>query len=231
MDSPITAAGHTTFIVMPSSAPSVKQQSVGRYGAQITLCEPTLQARESTAARIMRETGSTLVHPYNDVRVMAGQGTVALELLEEVPGLQCVVCPVGGGGLLSGVSVAAKGIHPDIRVFGAEPEGADDAYRSFKSGERVLAQEPRSIADGLLTLLGERTFAVIRRHVDDIVTVSDASVVNAMRLVYEILKMVIEPSAAVPLAALLDGKLAVRGARVGIVLSGGNVNLDKLPWT
>jgi threonine dehydratase len=222
--------GIPAFIVMPSSAPAVKQLAVARYGAQITLCEPTLQARESTAARIMSETGATLVHPYNDLRVMAGQGTVALELLEDVPGLQYVVCPVGGGGLLSGVSVAAKGVQPGIRVFGAEPEGANDAYRSFKSGERVLTQEPRSIADGLLTLLGDRTFAVIQRHVDDIVTVSEASIVKAMRLVYEILKIVIEPSAAVPLAALLDGQLSARGARVGIVLSGGNVDLTKLPW-
>jgi threonine dehydratase len=195
------------------------------------LCEPTLQARESTAARIMNETGATLVHPYNDLRVMAGQGTAGLELLEEVHDLDCIVCPVGGGGLLSGVAVAAKGIRPGIRVIGAEPEGADDAYRSFKTGERVLVQEPRTIADGLLTLLGDRTFAEIQRHVDDIVTVSEASIARSMRLVYEILKIVIEPSAAVPVAAVLEGKVAVGSARIGVVLSRGNVNLDKLPWT
>lgn len=222
--------GIPSFIVMPSSAPLVKQQSVARYGAHITLCEPTLQARESTAERIMKETGATLVHPYNDLRVMAGQGTAGLELLEEVPNLDVVLCPVGGGGLLSGVAVAAKAIKPGIRVIGAEPEGADDAYRSFKSGERVLTQQPNSIADGLLTVLGDRTFAEIQRNVDDIVTVSEASIIRAMRLVYEILKIVIEPSSAVPVAALLDKKVSASGARVGVILSGGNVNLDKLPW-
>lgn len=222
--------GIPAFIVMPSSAPLVKQQSVARYGARITLCEPTLQARESTAERIMKQTGAVLVHPYNDLRVMAGQGTAGLELLEEVSNLDVIVCPVGGGGLLSGVAVAAKSIKPGIRVIGAEPEGADDAYRSFKSGERVLTQQPNSIADGLLTVLGDRTFAEIQRHVDDIVTVSEASIIRAMRLVFEILKIVIEPSSAVPVAALLDKKISVSGARVGVILSGGNVNLDKLPW-
>jgi threonine dehydratase len=222
--------GIPAYVVMPSTSAEVKKQSVARYGAQVILCDPTLAARESTAARIMAETGARFVHPYNDLRVMAGQGTMALELLEDVPDLDVLLCPVGGGGQLSGVAVAAKGLRPSVRVIGAEPAAADDASRSFRGGVLLPAGDPQTIADGLRSSLGDLSFALIRRHVDDIVTASEEGIVRAMRLVWEVMKIIIEPSAAVPVAALLERSVSLTGQRVGIILSGGNVDMDRLPW-
>jgi threonine dehydratase len=222
--------GIPAFVVMPSTAAEVKKRAVARYGAQVTLCEPTLKARETTAARITAETGAYFVHPYNDLRVIAGQGTSVLELLEEVPDLEVILCPVGGGGQLSGVAIAAKGLSPTIRVIGAEPAAADDAARSFRAGRLISAGDPHTIADGLRSSLGELTFPLIRAHVDDIAIASEAAIIAAMRLVWEIMKIVIEPSAAVPVAVLLDRVLPVSGQRVGVILSGGNVDLDRLPF-
>ena len=218
------------YVVMPSSAPAVKRQAVARYGAQVSLCEPTLVAREATAQALMARTGAVFVHPYNDLAVMAGQGTWALELLEERPELDVIVAPVGGGGQLSGVAVAAKGVRPGIRVIGAEPAAADDARRSLHSGRLLPAGDPSTIADGLRSSLGALTFAIIRTHVDEIITASEQQIIAAMRLVWEVMKLVIEPSAAVPLAALLAGALPIAGLRVGVVFSGGNVDLEHLPW-
>jgi len=222
--------GIPAFVVMPLSAAEVKKRAVARYGAQVTLCEPTLAAREATAQRIIEATGAHFVHPYNDSRVMAGQGTSALEFLEQQPDLDVILCPVGGGGQLSGVAVAAKGVDPRLRVIGAEPAAADDARRSLEAGHIVPAGDPPTIADGLRSSLGDLTFALIREHVDAIVTASEEAIVEAMRLTWEVMKLVIEPSAAVPLAALLEGRLEVGGRAVGIILSGGNVDLDRLPW-
>ncbi len=222
--------GIPAYIVMPTNVPKAKQTSVRRLGGRITFCEPTLASREATVESVLAETGAQLVHPYNDLRVMAGQGTAALELLEEVPELDVVLCPVGGGGLASGTAVAAKGLKPGIRVVAVEPEGADDAYRSFRAGALVADGTPRTIADGLRGRLGEQTFREIQAHVDDIVTVSEEAIVLAMRALWEMLKIIVEPSAAVPYAAIIERKLDVAGKRVGIILTGGNLDLDSLPW-
>jgi threonine dehydratase len=222
--------GIPAHIVMPTSAPKAKQESVKRYGGRITYCEPTLAARESTAARVVAETGAALIHPYNNLHIMAGQATAGLEFLENVPDLHLILCPVGGGGLLSGVAAAAKTMKPTIRVIGVEPEGADDAARSFRAGRLIRAVNPKSIADGLLTSLGELPFAEIQRYGDDIVTVSEESIVEAMRLIWEVMKIIVEPSGAVPYAALVDGKVSVDGRKVGLILTGGNLDLDRLPW-
>ena len=222
--------GIPAYIVMPENAPAVKKAAVAGYGGQITFCKPTLQARESTTAQIVEETGATVVHPYNDYRVIAGQGTAALELLEEIPDLDAVIAPVGGGGLLSGTAIAAKGLLPKIRVIAAEPEMADDAYRSLGAGHILPSENPKTIADGLLTSLGDKTFPIIQQHVEQIVTVSEWGILAAMRFIWERAKLVIEPSAAAPVALLWERKIDLSGLRVGIILSGGNVDLDKLPW-
>lgn len=222
--------GIPAHIVMPNTAPKAKQASVRRYGGEIIFCEPTLQAREATAAAVMQKTGAAFIHPYNDLRVMAGQGTIALELLQDMAGLDMILCPVGGGGQLSGIAVAAKSIKPDIRIIGVEPAGADDACRSFKAGHLIPVVKPQSIADGLLTSLGEKPFAEIQQYVDDIVTVSEEAIVRSMRTIWEVMKIIVEPSGAVPYAALLEGKVNVPSKRVGLVLSGGNLDLDRLPW-
>ncbi len=222
--------GIPAYVVMPSSAAEAKKRAVARYGARVTLCEPTQESRESTAKRLTEETGAHFVHPYNDLRVIAGQGTSALELLEDVPNLDVIVCPVGGGGQLSGIAVAAKRLRNGIRVVGAEPAAADDALRSLRAGRVISAGNPQTIADGLRSSLGDLSFALIQSHVDDIVTASEESIIRAMRLVWEILKVVIEPSSAVPVAVLLDRALPVAGRRVGVILSGGNVDMDRLPW-
>jgi threonine dehydratase len=216
---------------MPTNAPQVKQKSVLRYGGRIVLCEATLAARELTAAELVAETGAEFVHPYNDLRVMAGQGTAAIEFLEKVPGLDFILCPVGGGGHLSGLAVAAKSLKPSIRVVGVEPLGADDALQSLRAGRLVACAEPKTVADGLLTSLGEKPFQEIQRYVDDIVTVSEESIVLAMRLIWEVMKLVVEPSGAVAYAALVaEQKLDVIGKNVGLMLTGGNLDLDRLPW-
>ena len=222
--------GISAHIVMPNNASQAKQAAVARYGGRIVLCEPTLAARETTCARLIADTGAVLIHPYDDVRVMAGQGTTAVELLESIPELDLLLCPVGGGGHLSGVAVAGKSLKPSIRVVGVEPAGADDAYRSFNAGHIIPSVNPQTIADGLRSSLGKHTFPEIQRYVDEIVTVSEESIVQAMRTIWEVMKIIIEPSAAVPYAALLEDKLNIADKRVGIILSGGNLDLDTLPW-
>jgi threonine dehydratase len=222
--------GIPAYVVMPNNAPKAKQAAVSRYGGQIVFCEPTLQARESTAARVVEETGANLVHPYDDLRVMAGQATTGLELLEDVPDLDIILSPVGGGGLLSGVAVAAKTLRPQVRVLGVEPAGADDAARSFHGGKIEPMPDPRTVADGLRSSLGKKPFAEIRHHVDDIVTVSEAGIVAGMRQIWEVMKIIVEPSGAVPYAAVLEERLPVRGRKIGIILSGGNLDLDSYPW-
>jgi threonine dehydratase len=222
--------GIRSYVVMPDSTAQAKRDAVARYGAEITWCAPTLAARESTVRQVLASTGATLVHPYDDLRVMAGQGTAAVELLEAVPNLDVLLCPVGGGGLLSGCAVAARTIKPDIRVIGVEPAGADDAARSLRAGSIVPVEHPDTIADGLRATIGERPFAEIRRLAAEIVTVTDEAIVRAMRQMWEVLKIVVEPSGAVPYAPLLDAPAALRGRRIGIIVSGGNLDLDHLPW-
>jgi threonine dehydratase len=222
--------GVPAFVVMPSTSKEVKKIAVAGYGARITLCEPTLAAREETLAKMVAETGATEVHPYNDPRVIAGQGTAALELFQDVPDLDIVMTPVGGGGLLSGTAITANALSATMRVVAAEPAGADDAFRSLQAGRIVPSVNPRTICDGLLTSLGTLTFAIIRERVARIVTVSEEAIIEAMRHIWERMKIVVEPSAAVPLGALLAGTLSVSSLRVGIILSGGNVDLASLPW-
>ena len=222
--------GITAQIVMPDNAPAVKKAAVAGYGAQIIYCQPTLAAREAAQAEIIAASGAVEVHPYNNPRVIAGQGTATLELLSEVPDLDAVIAPVGGGGLLSGTAIAAHGLSARVRVIAGEPQGADDASRSLAAGRIIPSVDPRTIADGLLTSLGELTFAIIQEHVEAIVTVSEEAIIAAMRFVWERAKMLIEPSAAVAVAVLWEGKHDLNGRRVGVILSGGNVDLERLPW-
>ncbi len=222
--------GIPAHVVMPDNAPKIKIANVRQFGAHVHFCAPTLAAREQTCAQLEATTGATLVHPYDDAAVIAGQGTAALELLEAKPDLDAVITPVGGGGLLSGTAIAAKGIRPGIAVMGAEPAGAGDAARSFATGILEAMPHPHTIADGLRGALSERTLRALRTHVAAIGICSEGAIVTAMRMTWERVKIVIEPSAAVPLACLLEGSLAVKGKRVGIIVSGGNVDLDHLPW-
>lgn len=222
--------GVPAYIVMPSNAPQVKKNAVAGYGGQITFCEPTLAARESTLERIRLSTGANVVHPYNDERVIAGQGTALLELLEEFPDLDVIITPVGGGGLLSGTSIAATETKKGIRVIAAEPEMADDAFRSMKEGEIIPSVDPKTLADGLLTSLGTLTFPIIQKRVEQIVTVSEAGIIESMKFVWERAKIIIEPSAATVIAVLWEKKIDLSGLKVGVILSGGNVDLEKLPW-
>src|SRR5712692_3898172 len=222
--------GIPAHIVMPDNAPAVKKAAVAGYGGTIVYCAPTLAARESTLKRVVHETGAAFIHPYNDARVVAGQGTAALEILTDVPDLDVLMAPVGGGGLLSGTALATTALAPATQVIAAEPEAADDAYRSLQAGKILPALDPRTIADGLRTSLGELTFAIIQQHVQQIVTVSEEAIVSAMRYIWERMKIIIEPSAAVPIAALLEKKIDLTGKRIGVILSGGNVSLDQLPW-
>jgi threonine dehydratase len=222
--------GIAAHIVMPDNAPAVKRAAVAGYGGRIVPCAPTLAARESTLQRVVEETGAVFVHPYDDHRIIAGQGTAALELLEELPDLDAVVAPVGGGGLASGTALAVHGLDPRVRVVAAEPRSADDAFRSLREGRIVPSQDPRTVADGLRTSLGARTFPILREHLDRIALAGEESIVAAMRLLWERAKLVVEPSGAVPLAALLEDPGDLGGRRVGVILSGGNVDLDRLPW-
>ena len=222
--------GVPAHIVMPDNAPAVKVAAVKGYGGNVRFCEPTLEGREREARSVIAETGAKLVHPYDDPSIVAGQGTAALELLEEVPGLDLVLAPLGGGGLLSGTCLAGAGVSPGTRVVGVEPEIADDARRSLEAGRILPSDYPPTVADGLRTALGPITFAVLRERVHAVVTASEGGIVSAMRDVFERMKIVIEPSAAVPLAAVFEGRAEVKGLRVGIVLSGGNASLDALPW-
>jgi len=222
--------GIPAYVVMPETAPHVKKLAVAGYGAEILFCKPTLEARERALAEVVARTGAAFVHPYNDLRVITGQGTAAVELCEQAHGLDLVVAPVGGGGLLSGTAVAVSLVSPGTEVIAVEPERADDAYRSLKSGRIVPSLHPNTIADGLLTSLGDLTFPIIQRRVRDIVLVSEEAIVEAMRCLWERMKIVVEPSGAVPLGAVLSRRLDVKGRRVGIIVSGGNVDLDRLPW-
>ncbi|MCY4514071.1 MAG: pyridoxal-phosphate dependent enzyme [Candidatus Tectomicrobia bacterium] len=217
-------------IVMPSNAPQSKRAAVAAYGGAIVYCEPTQEAREATLETVVRETGAVFVHPYNNNKVIAGQGTAALELCAEVPRLDVILAPVGGGGMISGTALTVAACSAGTRVVAAEPEAADDAYRSLQAGTILSANNPDTVADGLRTSLGELTFAIIRSHVAQIVTVSEDAIVAAMQYVWERMKIVIEPSSAVPIAALLDGGLDLAGQRVGVILTGGNVDLLRLPW-
>lgn len=222
--------GIAAHIVMPENSPEIKKKAVAGYGAKITFCKPTLQARESTLAKVIEETGATEIHPYNNFNVIAGQGTAAKELIEDKGEFDIIMAPVGGGGLLSGTAISSKELLPACKVIAAEPAGADDAYRSFHSKKWVPSENPKTIADGLLTSLGERNFKIILDKVDDIVCVSEESIVEAMRMIWERMKIIIEPSSAVPLAAILEKKVDVTGKKVGIILSGGNLDLGKLPF-
>ncbi len=222
--------GVRAWVVMPANAPEVKRAAVRGYGAEIVPCRPTLAAREAGLQEVVSRTGAHFVHPYDDERIIAGQGTAALELLEDVSALDAVLTPVGGGGLLSGTALVVRALAPGTAVLGAEPERADDAWRSLHAGRIVPVDKADTIADGLRTSLGEKTFPLIQSLVREILTVSEQGIVTAMRLIWERMKIVVEPSAAVPLAALLERRAEVPGPRVGIVLSGGNVDLEHLPW-
>ncbi len=222
--------GIPAYIVVPRNAPLIKQRAITAYGGQLTLCEPTLAARQAEADRIQRATGAVFIHPYDDPAVIAGQATVGVEFLEQVPQLDALVAPVSGGGLLSGLSLVAHVLAPQVEVWGAEPALADDAFRSLRDGKLLTNTNPATIADGLRASLSERTFGIIRQHARGIVTVTEEQIISAMRLVWERMKLVVEPSGVVPLAAVLAAPEKFRGRRVGIVLTGGNVDLDKLPW-
>lgn len=224
--------GIAAHIVMPTNAPLVKRRAVEEYGAHVVPCGPTLAAREATAASVIAQTGASFIHPYDDLRVIAGQGTAALELLEDAPELDAVIGPVGGGGLLGGTAIAIRGVKPGARVFAAEPVGADDAARSKKAGRLIPQTTPQTIADGLLTSLGVHTWPLLRDLVERVVTVEDDAIVRAMRLLFERAKLVVEPSGAVALAAALseDFRSLPGMTHVGVILSGGNVDLDHLPW-
>jgi len=222
--------GVRAIVVMPETAPRVKKNAVSGYGAEIIYCVPTLQAREDELARVLDERGATPVHPYDDYRIIAGQATAAMELLEDVDDLEVMIAPVGGGGLLAGTALSTVAISPGTHVYAAEPELADDAKRSLEAGRIIPSTYPDTIADGLRTSLGEKNFGIIKEHVDDVITVNEVGILHAMRTIWERMKLVVEPSAAVPLGAILGGKMHVEGKRVGVILSGGNVDLEHLPF-
>ena len=222
--------GIKATVVVPNNAPAPKKMAIQAYGANVVYCEPNVVARETATHKLIAEFGYELIHPFDDDRVIAGQGTAALELLQQHPELDMVIAPLGGGGLLSGTSIAAKGIKPGILVFGAEPAGADDGYRSFASGKLVTEATPNTICDGLRTVLSPRTFNIISQNVDGIGLASEENVIKAMRQSWELLKIIIEASCSPPLGAILQGSIEVKGKRVGIILTGGNVDMDKLPW-
>lgn len=214
-------------IVMPENAPEIKKKAVAGYGGKITFCKPTLEARESTLAQIVAQTGATEIHPYNNFQVICGQGTAAKELLEQYPDIEIIMPPVGGGGLLSGTAISSKALKPEILVFAAEPENANDAFKSLQCGYIVPSHSPKTIADGLLTSLGSLTFAIINQKVDRILTCSEKAIIEAMQLIWERMKIIAEPSSAVPLAVILENPEYFRGKKTGIILSGGNVELGE----
>jgi len=222
--------GIPAYVVMPENAPKVKVEAVKNYGAEVTFCASSLESREQTLEQVLERTGAVPIHPYNDARIIAGQGTAAVELLEDYPELDIILTPVGGGGLLSGTALAAKSVKSGIQIIGTEPEMADDAFRSFKEGKLLPNYSTQTIADGLRTSLGELPFEIIKKQVDDIVTVSEKSIVNAMRYIWERMNIIIEASCAVPVAALLEGKIKAEDKKTGIIITGGNVDLDNLPW-
>ena len=224
--------GNTSYIVMPNNVPDVKLDAVKGYGANITLCEPTLEARKKTLDEIAKKTGAQVVHPFNNPNVIAGQGTAALEMIEDLGTLDAIIAPIGGGGLMSGTCIATRNLLPEAKLFGAEPAGADDAYHSLKQGKIIPQTNPDTICDGLLTSLGEYTWNILKDHLEAIYTVTDDEVINAMRLVWERMKIIIEPSSATAVAVVLKSEFkALKGLeKVGIILTGGNVELSKLPF-
>lgn len=218
-------------VVMPRTAPQAKKDAVIRYGGKITECEPSTTSREDTFAKVQAETGGDFIHPYNDPRVIAGQATCSKEFLEQVEGLDILVAPIGGGGMISGTCLTVSSIAPHVKIYAAEPEQADDAMRSFKAGHIIADDAPVTVADGLKVPLKELTWHFVSNHVTDILTASEQEIIDAMKLSWKHLKMVIEPSCAVPLAVILKNPEVFAGKRVGVVITGGNVDLDKLPWT
>ena len=224
--------GIASYIVMPNNVPDVKLDAVKGYGANIILCEPTLEARETTLDEITKKTGAQVIHPFNNPNVIAGQGTAALEMIEDLGTLDAIIAPIGGGGLMSGTCIATKSLLPETKLFGAEPAGADDAYRSLKEGKIIPQTNPDTICDGLLTSLGEYTWNILKDHLEAIYTVTDDEVINAMRLIWERMKIIIEPSSATAVAVALKSEFkALEGLeKVGIILTGGNVELSKLPF-
>jgi threonine dehydratase len=217
-------------VVMPRTAPQAKKDAVRRYGGTITECEPSTTSREEVFAKVQAATGGEFVHPYNDPRVIAGQGTCAKEMMEQVDGLEIVVAPIGGGGMISGTCLTLATLAPEVKIIAAEPEQADDAYRSFKAGHIIADDAPETIADGLKVPLKDLTWHFVKNHVTDILTVSETEIVDAMKLTWKYLRVVMEPSCAPPLATILKNPDVFRGKRVGVVITGGNVDLDKLPW-
>lgn len=222
--------GIKAYIVMPENSNKVKVKAVEHYGGIITFCKPTLQAREDSLIQVIEQSGAIEIHPYNDYRIIAGQATAALELIEDAGNPELIIAPVGGGGLLSGTALACHYFGKGIRVIAAEPKGADDAFKSFYSGSFVPSVHPQTIADGLRTSLGTLTYPIIKDYVHEIVTVSETKIIEAMRLIWERMKIIVEPSSAVPLAAILENKIDVRGKRCGIIISGGNVDFNELPF-
>ncbi|WP_377507887.1 beta-hydroxyaspartate dehydratase BhcB [Octadecabacter sp. R77987] len=217
-------------VVMPSTAPQAKKDTVARYGGKITECEPSTTSREATFAKVQAETGGDFVHPYNDPRVIAGQGTCACEFMDQTDGLEIVVAPIGGGGMISGTCLTLSNQAPEVQIIAAEPEQADDAYRSFKAGHIIADDAPKTIADGLLVPLKDLTWHFVSNHVSDIFTASETEIIDAMKLTWKHLRIVMEPSSAVPLATILKNKDRFAGKRVGVIITGGNVDLDRLPW-
>ncbi|MDE5416590.1 pyridoxal-phosphate dependent enzyme [Labilibaculum sp. DW002] len=222
--------GIKAYVVMPSNAPEIKKTAVKGYGGDVIECIPTLEARETTLNDIVNKTGAIFLHPYNDYQVIEGQGTAAMELIEEHDDLDAIFTPVGGGGLLAGTAMAAHHFSPKTKVIAGEPMGADDAWQSLQKGEIVPQTNPQTIADGLLTSLGDKTFPIIKEHVEEIIRVEEKEIIAAMRLIWERMKLIVEPSSAVALAALLKEKKKYKGQKIGIILSGGNVELSKLPF-
>ena len=222
--------GVPAHIVMPLNSAKVKIRAVESYGAHVIFCEPPEESREIKCAEVINQTGASLIHSFENEHVVTGQGTAAMELLEDVPNLDLILCPVGGGGLLSGTALAAKSMRPQIKVIAVEPENADDSAQSFRAGRRLVTEKKFTIADGLRTNIGEPNFAIVRQYVDDIVTVSEEAIVSAMRTIWETMKIVIEPSAAVSYAAIQGSRIDVGGKHIGIIFTGGNIDLDALPW-
>jgi len=224
--------GIPAYIVMPNNSPDVKLDAVRGYEAKVTLCEPTLEARRTTLEKIAEKTGATIIHPFNNSNVIAGQGTAALELIEEIKNLDAIIVPIGGGGLMSGTCITTRSLLPKTKLYGAEPKGADDAYRSFAEGKIIPQENPDTICDGLLTSLGDKTWNILKDHLEAIYTVTDDEVIKAMKIIWERMKIIIEPSSATPVAVALSNEFkALKGIEnIGIILTGGNVDLSKLPF-
>lgn len=226
----VTRRGGKTKVVMPHNTPKIKVNNVERNGGEVVWCEPDQSSREEVLRELIDKTGSTVVHPYNDERIIAGQGTCAKELLEDYPDIACIVSPVSGGGLLSGTLLSSKGINKDILVYGAEPSEADDAFRSLSSGKIVSNETINTICDGLRAQIGTITFPIIQENVDGIITLSEEEIINSMQMIWERMKIIVEPSSAIALAAIIKNRDMFEGKKVGLIISGGNVDLTQLPW-